>query len=290
VVSGRTPVGSWNPNPGKGVLMSMKRWVSAVLFGLAPLLTASRASGQTARGYRYTFTFSGDGTDSVSGTTEAAGTRSRIDLNGRSDPQYILVDNAAHRVTLIYPERREYSVVSDTTFQRLVGSVLAALPVVSITLTDAQVSSQALGAGETIAGHPTDRYQVVQEFTVSFGAFGIQAGAMHQRVTSEYWIARDLELPANPLVTLLAQITTVLAQNDRDFAHKSAVALRPATRGTPLRVVVHSESKSGDKGEVTSKTQTLQVTSIAPATVDVSRFALPAGYTQKDPQLTGKVF
>lgn len=270
--------------------MSMKRSVFTVLLGVALLLTAARASGQTARGYRYTFTFSGDGTDPVSGTTVAAGTRSRIDMDGRSDPQYILVDNAAHTVTLVYPERREYSVVTDTTFQRLVGSVLAALPVVSITLTDAQVSDTALGAGETIVGHPTDRYQVIQEFTVSFGALGFQAGGMHQRVTSEYWIARDLKLPANPLVTLLAQITTVLAQSDRDFAHKSAMALRPATRGTPLRVVVHSESKSGDKGEATSKTQTLQVTSIAPATVDLARFALPAGYTRKDPQLTGKLF
>ena len=268
----------------------MKRSVVTVLLCISPLLAASRASGQTARGYRYTFTYSGDGTDPVSGTTEAAGTRSRIDLDGHSDPQYILVDNATHRVTLIYPERKEYSVVSDTTFQRLVGSVLAALPVVSITLTGAQVSGHALGAGETIAGHPTDRYEVVQEFTVSFGAFGIQAGGMHQRVSSEYWIARDLHLPANPLVTLLAQITTVLAQSDREFAHQSAVALRPATRGTPLRVVVHSETKSGEKAEVTSRTQTLQVTSISPATVNLARFEVPAGYTQKDPQFTGKVF
>jgi len=268
----------------------MKRWVSAGLLGIGLLLSASRASGQTARGYRYTFTFSGDGTDPVSGTTEAAGARSRIDMDGHSDPQYILVDNAAHTVTLIYPERREYSVVSDSTFQRLVGAVLAALPVVSINLTDGQVSDTVLGPGETIAGHPTDRFQVIQEFTVAFSAFGFQAGGMHQRVTSQYWIARDLNLPSNPLVTLLAQITTVLAQNDRDFAHKSAIALRPAARGTPLRVVVHSESKSTDKGQVTSKTQTLQVTSIAPAMIDLSRFVLPAGYTQKDPQLTGKIF
>jgi hypothetical protein len=254
------------------------------------LLTASRASGQTARGYRYSFTFSGDGTDSVSGTTWAAGTRSRIDIDGRSDPQYILVDNAAHTVTLVYPQRQEYSVVSDTTFQRLVGTVLGSLPVVNITLSDPQVSDTSLGAGETIAGHPTDRYQVMQAFTVSIGAFGFQAVGMRQRVTTQYWMARDLKLPSNPLVTLLAQLTTVLAQSDRDFAHRSAVALRPVARGTPLRVVVHSETKSGDKGEVTQKTQTLQVTSIAPAMVDLSRFALPAGYTQKDPQFPGKLF
>ncbi|HEX4633060.1 MAG TPA: hypothetical protein VH163_04460 [Gemmatimonadales bacterium] len=268
----------------------MKHRISAILLGAASLLASPLASGQTAPGYRYTFTFSGDGTDPVSGTTWAAGTRSRIDIDGQSDPQYILVDNAAHTVILVYPQRQEYSVVSDTTFQRLVGTVLASLPVVNITLSDAQVSDTTLGAGETIAGHPTDRYQVTQAFTVSVGAFGFQAVGMRQRVTTQYWLARDLKLPSNPLVTLLSQLTTVLAQSDRDFAHRSAMALRPVTRGTPLRVVVHSETKSGDKNEVTQKTQTLQVTSIAPATVDLSRFAVPAGYTQKDPQFTGKIF
>jgi len=257
---------------------------------LTLLLAAFPLAAQTARGYRYTFTFSGDGTDPVSGTTWATGTRSRIDIDGQSDPQYILVDNAAHTVTLVYPDKKEYSVVSDTTFQRLVGNVLASLPVVNITLSDTQVSDTSLGGGETIAGHPTDRYQVTQAFTVSVGAFGFQAVGMRQRVTTQYWMARDLTLPSNPLVTLLAQLTTVLAQNDREFAHRSAIALRPVTRGTPLRVVVHSETKSGDKNEVTQKTQTLQVTSIAPATVDLSRFVLPEGYTQKDPQFTGKVF
>lgn len=254
--------------------------IAAVLLALA----------QAPKGYRYTFTYSGDGMAPVSGITEAAGTRARIDIDGHSDPQYILVDNATHQVTMVYPDRKEYSVVADTTFQRLVGSVLAALPVVSIQLSDAKVSGSTLGSGGVIAGHSTDRYQVVQEFTVNVSAFGFQAAGMHQRVVSEYWIARDLKLPSNPLVTLLAQITTVLAQSDREFAHRSAEALRPAVRGTPLKVVVRSETKSGDKGEVASKTQTLLVTSIVPATVDPSRFAVPAGYTQKDPQLTGKVF
>ena len=268
--------------------MFMNRSQALTLIGV--LLLGASLSAQTAPGYRYTFTFSGDGTDPVSGTTWASGERSRIDIDGRSEPQYILVDNAAHTVTLVYPDRKEYSVVSDTTFQRLVGTVLASLPVVNITLSDTQVSDTAFGRGDMIAGHPTDRYQVTQAFTVSVGAFGFQAVGMRQRVTTEYWMARDLKLPSNPLVTLLAQLTTVLAQSDRDFAHRSAIALRPVVRGTPLRVVVHSESKSGDKKEVTEKTQTLQVTSIAPASVDLSRFALPAGYTQKDPQFTGKVF
>ena len=268
--------------------MSMNRSQALTLIGA--LMLGVPLSAQTAAGYRYTFTFSGDGTDPVSGTTWASGERSRIDIDGQSDPQYILVDNAAHTVTLVYPDRKEYSVVSDTTFQRLVGTVLASLPVVNITLSDTQVSDTAFGRGDVIAGHPTDRYQVTQAFTVSVGAFGFQAVGMRQRVTTEYWMARDLRLPSNPLVTLLAQLTTVLAQSDRDFAHRSAIAMRPVVRGTPLRVVVHSETKSGDKNEVTEKTQTLQVTSIAPASVDLSRFALPAGYTQKDPQFTGKIF
>ena len=260
-------------------------WAAALLWSGAAALDA-----QTASGYRYTFAVTGDGVDRTTGTTIAAGTRTRIDVDGNADPQYVIVDNAAHTITMVYPDRREYSVVADTTFQRLVGNVLSALPAVSVRLTDARVSDSTLGSGDPVAGHPTSRYRVVQEYTVAVGAFGFQAAGFHQRVTTEYWLARDLRLPANPLVTLVAQITTILAQNDRDFAHRSAAALQPVARGTPLRIVVHTETKSGDKSEPTSKTQVLEVTTIARATLDLGRFAVPEGYTRKDPELTGKLF
>jgi len=256
----------------------------------APAPAPAPARAQTATGYRYTFTVTGDATDPASGTTVAAGDRTRIDFDGKTDPQYVIVDNRTHTITLVYPDRREYSVVADTTFQRLVGAVLAALPVVSVQLTGATVTDTTLGPGEPVAGHPTSRYEVVQDFTVSVGAFGFQAAGMHQRVTTEYWLARDLRLPANPLVTILSQVTTVLAQNDRDFAHRSAQALRPVARGTPLKMVIHTDTRTGSASGTTSKTTVLQVTSIARAAVPLSAFEVPAGYTRKEPQLTGKLF
>ena len=263
----------------------MTRYLPAVI-----LLAVCVGAAQAPNGYRYTFTVQGDGMDPVSGTTEALGSRSRIDMDGRSDPQIVLVDNAAHTVTMLYPDRREYSVVADTTFQRLVGTVLSSLPVVSIHLSDTDVSDSTLGPGETVAGHPTWRYQVRQAFTVNVSAFGYQAVGMRQRVTTQYWMARDLSLPANPLVTLLSQIMTVLAQSDREFAHRSAEALRPVARGTPLRIVIHSETRSGDKNDMESKTQTVQVVSIGRAAIDPHRFDIPAGYTRKDPEINGKMF
>ena len=264
--------------------------IPGVLAALLALGGAGAAGAQTAKGYRYTFSVTGDGTEAATGTTIAAGDRTRIDFDSAADPQFVIVDNRAHTITLVYPDRREYSVVADTTFQRLVGSILSALPVVSVQLTGASVTDTSLGAGEAVAGHPTARYQVVQEFTVSLGAFGFQAAGLHQRVTTEYWLARDLTLPANPLVTILSQVMTVLAQNDRDFAHRSAEALRPVAHGTPLRMVIHTETRSGDRGAATVKTTVLQVTSIARAAVDLARFEVPAGYTRKEPQLTGKLF
>ena len=240
-------------------------------------------------GYRYQFATSGEGIDAITGTTQVAGTQARIDMDGHSDPQFILVDNATHTITLVSPEKREYSVVADSTFQRLVGSVLNALPMVSVRLSGATVTGTRLGAGEAIAGHPTRRYQLVQDFTVTLGAFGIQAARNHQRVTTEYWMATDLVLPANPIITVLAQITTALAQTDRDFAHRTAEELRPVAQGTPLKITVHSESQD-DKGKTASKTETLQVTSIARATIDPAQFSVPDGFTRKDPQFTGKIF
>lgn len=267
----------------------MMRPTAVVVCGVLAATLAPPTRPQALAGYRYQFTTSGDGIDAITGTTQVAGTRARIDLDGRSDPQLILVDNASHTITLVYPAKREYSVIADTTFQRLVGSVLNALPAVTVRLSDATVTGTQLGAGEVVAGHPTSRYRLVQEFTVSLGAFGIQAARLHQRVTTEYWMATDLTLPANPLITFLAQITTVLAQTDRDFAHRTAEELRPVARGTPLKIVVHSESQE-EKGKTESKTQTLQVTSITRAQIDPAQFSVPDGYTRKDAQLTGKLF
>ncbi len=262
--------------------------VSSVCFFAAALGAAPTAAAQSTSGYRYLFQMTGAGSDDLHGVTEVLGAAARVDLERQgSDSQYFLVSNAGRTITIVHPETREYSVVDDTTFERLVGSVLHAMPIVDIRVTSSSVTSDALGAGAAIAGHPTTGYRVTQDFTVAVGAFGVTASTIHQRVTTDYWIATDLTLPHNPLITLLSQVETVLAQTDRTFAHKTEQALRPFATGTPLKILVRSET-TGDDGKTDAKTQVLEVSSVTRATVDPRRLALPAGFTRKEPGMNIK--
>lgn len=255
---------------------------------LATLAAAPLAAAQSATGYRYLFQMTGAGNDDLHGVTEVLGPAARVDLERQgSDSQYFLVSNAGRTITIVHPETREFSVVDDTTFERLVGSVLHAMPVVDIHVTGSSVTSNPLGAGSPIAGHPTTGYRVIQDFSVAVGAFGVTASTIHQRVTTDYWLATDLSLPHNPLITLLSQIETVLAQTDRNFAHQTEAALRPVATGTPLKIVIRSET-TGDDGKTDEKTQVLEVSSVTRAAVDPRRLALPAGYTRKDPGMNLK--
>ena len=97
----------------------------------------------------------------------------------------------------------------------------------------------------------------------------------------------DRALAHNGLSALRSQVEPVLAQTDRTFAHKTEAALRPFGTGTPLKIVVRSET-TGDDGKTDEKTQVLEVSSVTRATVDPRRLALPAGYTRKDPGLNVK--
>ncbi len=254
-------------------------------FVCAGLLAAASLPAQGLPGYRYRFEMTEEGGKRVTGRTEVAGSRARIDLDrDDSSGDYLLLSNDGHTVTIVHTARREYSVVDDTTFQRIVGTALRAVPFLSIRVGDAQVDTERLGAGEPLLGHPTERYRLTQDFTVSVGAMGVHGTTVHQRVVTEYWVASDLALPHNPLIAFVSQLETALAQTDRRFAHRTEEALRPLVRSTALRVVVHAESRDED-GKVERKTRTLALTALERSTVDAARLAVPAGYTRRDVDL-----
>ena len=81
------------------------------------------------------------------------------------------------------------------------------------------------------------------------------------------------EMPAGELIAALVSETEA--------------ALRPFATGTPLKIVVRSET-TGDDGKTDEKTQVLEVSSVTRTTVDARRLALPAGYTRKDPGMNVK--
>lgn len=250
------------------------------LVALGAALVPLAGAAQRAPGYIYEFRVTG-GDAPATGTTQVVGDRARVDFADGSG-QYFLITAGGHRITVVNTERHEYSVLDDSTFDRLVGQTLNALPMLNIALSGVRVDGDTLGAGGPILGHPTDHYRLTQEFTLTIGAFGITGQRTHNTVVTDYWLARDLNLPHNPVVGMLARLTTVLAQADRDFAHRTAEALRPVAERTPLRIEVRSTADQGN-GKVRVQSQAIEVTSLERARVDTTRFRVPDGYTETQP-------
>ncbi|HEV8263718.1 MAG TPA: hypothetical protein VGQ06_02125 [Gemmatimonadales bacterium] len=256
--------------------------LAPAFLGLA--FAASPAAAQAVQGQRYTLRMTSEGASEIIATVREGNGRARIDFErSHGGPEsYILVNHGTGTVVFVRPEEREYTVVDDTTFERIVGKALRMVTqsgVVQVQLRDVRITPERLGAGEPIAGRPTQRYRLTQEYRAYVGAFGIVGDEpVHQTVVTEYWVSPRLSLPRNPLVELLAGVETALAQKSASFVHRSAAARDSLFRGMPLRIVVTARSGSGDEP---TKERRIEVTDLGPAELDPAIWTIPRGYKQR---------
>lgn len=255
---------------------------SAVLLSLA-LVT------QEVQGIRYTLQMTTDGDRDLVATVREANGRARIDFGDKGS--YALVTEGGRTVVFVDVEDREYSIVDDTTFERIVGSALRMVTrtgVLNIQLRDIRIVPERLGAGERIAGHATRRYRLTQDYRVFVGAFGIVSDEpIHQTVVTEYWVSPGLRLLRNPIMELLAGVETALAQRSPSFVRRSAAARDSLFRGTPLRVVVSSESSNGDRE---AKERRIEITGLEAVTLDAGIWTVPRGFRRREGDFSFDIF
>ena len=270
------------------------------LLVLAALLAATPIAAQSVSGYRYLLRMTSSNGENVVGTVRLAGDKERIDFppGARSnDDGYILLLNGGHTVVTVHTDRREYEMVDDTTFQRLIGAALDAMGnLVTLHLADVKIETQSLGVGDSIAGYATRRFRLLQEYSVKIGAMGFTAANQHHVVVTDFWVSPDLRLPPNPLLELLATVETALAQRNEDFVHRSAAARAALFSGTPLKMVITSRSFDVDRGDSTGRAggdhsvRTFEVTRVERASFDRALFEIPDGYTRRESKLNFKFF
>src|SRR2546427_535079 len=269
------------------------------LLVLAALLPAAPLAAQNASGYRYSLRMTSSDDEAVVAQVRGGGDCVRTDSprGPRHDDGYFLLLNGGHTVVTVHTDRREYEMVDDTTFQRLIGAALDAMGnLVSLRLADVKIETQSLGVGDSIAGYATRRFRLLQEYSVKIGAMGFTAANQHHVVVTDFWVSPDLRLPPNPLLELLATVETALAQRNEDFVHRSAAARAALFSGTPLKMVITSRSfdvDRGDSGRVAAgehAVRTFEVTRVERASFDTSLFRIPDGFTRKDNPLSFKLF
>lgn len=248
---------------------------------------ARPAAAVTERGLRYTFTMTSSDDDDVSrGTVRAAGDRTRIDLessSGNKANSWLLVTNGGRTVAVVNPSERSYAEMDADKFANIIGTAMRVVDAfLTLEVEDVTVETQRVGPGGTIAGRPTERWALVQEFVVNVGMFGKTTPQLH-RVVTDYWIARDTEMPRNPLFEMLSTAETALAQSNRAFVQLTDARRRELPRGAPMRIVVTSAHSEADKLTADApKIRRIEVGQYDIASIESSVLRIPAGYERKD--------
>lgn len=249
--------------------------------------TAARpAAATTQRGLQYSFVMtSSDDRDESRGTVRALGDRARIDLRGKrgKSDTWLLVTDGGRTVAIVNPGERKYTEMDADKFANIVGTAMRVVDAfLTLEVEDVTVETQRVGPGGTVAGQPTERWALVQEYVVNIGMLGKTTPQIH-RVVTDYWIARDAEMPRNPLFEMLSTAETALALSDRGFVSLTAAKRRELPRGAAMRIVVTSAHSEADKLTADKpKVRRIEVTQYGSASIDPEALAIPRGYERQE--------
>jgi len=258
----------------------------------AQAVAARPASATTQRGLQYSFTMtSTDEKGGASrGTVRSLGDRTRIDMqgdHGKSDT-WLLVTDGGRTVAIVNPTDRKFTEMDADKFANIVGTAMKVVDAfLTLDVEDVTIETQRVGPGGTIAGRPTERWALVQEYVVNIGMFGKTTPQIH-RVVTDYWIARDADMPRNPLFEMLSTTETALAQSSRDFVRQTEARRRELPRGAAMRIVVTSAHSEADKLTADApKVRRIEVTQYGVASIDAAALRIPEGYERQE---SGKGF
>lgn len=238
-------------------------------------------------GTRYTFRMTVGQDDPIVGTVREGAHRARVDVrtHGEDGDEYLVITHDGHRVISVHPSDGEYSVVDDSVFERVAGIGLEAVSgtgIVRFRVHDAHLRAERLGSGDDVAGFATEHYRLQQDYTVDVSAFGMRGDPVRQRVVTEYWVAPRAHLLPNPLVEMLSQLGTALAQSDVDFVRRSTALRDSLFAGTPLRIVVTVATDAKDETGKPPTVHRFEITEIENANFDPAIWEIPTGLRRTD--------
>ena len=262
----------------------MPRQPNLAFLRVAATLVASPVAvislgAQSPAGIHYEYRISSDKGQPSNGSAYVLGDKSRIEMP-QSEGEYIVL--APGHLFSIHPDKREYSDSPPEALSDVIGIALRATRmIVRFELSDVEVGAQDLGDGGIVAGHPTRHYRLVQRFSVT--VHPLIVGSTDEppeknEVVTDYWVARDLQLPRNPLVDLIASAPTAIAQQDRDFARRTAIVRDSLFTGTALKIQVTTRKKS----ERSARALLFEITTIDRVPLSRSLFEIPAGYRRTE--------
>jgi hypothetical protein len=240
---------------------------------------------QLVEGRSYFFRLQTPDDGPTEGVMHVAGDRARIEIRDAEIDHggrvYLLLTNGGRTLVTVQPEQRSYSEIDAAKLEGIIGTAMRAVDVMlTMNMVNSNVNGERFGDGGTVAGVPTQRYRLTQEFAMDVGAFG-QTERIRQRIVTDYWVNPNAGAPRNPLVELVTTAPTALAQSDEHFLERSARARASLFTAPPLKVVVHA-SKWEHDGDTEDETYEYEITRILPASIDQRALRVPEGFRRDD--------
>jgi hypothetical protein len=273
-------------------------WLGAAAFvaGTTAFVTPPRLA--TVPGTIYTFrTTTAESDESFSaarkvvtqstGKVQIAGDKARIDFSDLKGPSpamgskegYILLHDGGNTMYMVDPKEKQYMKVD----AKALGSMMSSLAsmtggIMKIEFKDPSVTVNKLGAGEAILGYDTEKWEILQNYTMSMRVMGM---GRTNRVESRtmLWMAPKLAPKdmMNPF-TDMARNMSGMFEGFSNFEEVIAAPMRQLPTYGTLKSVSQSKTTQGDRGRPQYELSTMEVTEWTTADVPAAVFELPSNF------------
>jgi hypothetical protein len=138
------------------------------------------------------------------------------------------------------------------------------------TITNVNVTTEKLGAGETIQGYATEKVRITIAYSIA-----VMGAAMNTMTTTETWVAK---LPAEISTPFDGGMPKEMLQGPTKELAEKSLAARKSLPGTPIKTI-NTTSITGPMS--ISTVATIELVDLKSADVDPAMLKVPEGYTKK---------
>jgi len=219
------------------------------------------------------------------GKVQAAGDKARSDFAEVKGPSpvmgkdgYILLHDAGATMYMVDTKEKQYMKID----AKQLGGMFASLGsmtggLMKIEVTNPTMSVRKLGAGESIIGQATEKWELKQGYSMSVKTFGFGSTTTEES-TATLWMAPQMKATElmNPFLDMARNMSGMFEGN-KEWEEMVNAPGRALPDAAVLKM--QSQSKSTpDKGKPTYSVSSMEVTEWTRGDVSASVFELPAGF------------
>jgi hypothetical protein len=271
---------------------------AAGAFALAAATTAFTPAARAlfVPGQTYTFRMSAAESDesfaaagkvltAYTGKVRIAGDKSRIDFSDVKGPSpamgkdgYMLLHDGGATMYMVDTKEKQYMKID----AKALGSAMSSLTsmgggLMKIEVKNPSMSVRKLGAGESILGYSTEKWELKQGYTMSIKTFGFGTTTTEESTTT-LWMAPQLKTSElmNPFLDMARNLGSMFEGN-KEWEQVVMGPSRELPQAAALKM--HSMSKStSDKGKPQYSISTMEVVDWSKGDVSAADLELPKGF------------